>query len=82
MTDAEPVVIPWQHLSAEALRNLVRSCIEAEVGDSNVSAFDSEAELTRLLEAVRRSEWIPVFDPATETTALRHRDSLPPELLR
>lgn len=65
-----PVWIPWQHLSAETLEQVVAAHIAAQVGDMNAEDFDLATTVTRVLAEVRRGVWRLVFAPATATVSL------------
>ena len=72
----EPVIIPWQHLSADALRGVVEAALVAQVADQNVESFDLATEVTTVLAGLESGDWVLVYDPVTETPALRRPDEL------
>lgn len=65
-----PVWIPWQHLSADALEQVVTAHIAAQVSDMNAEHFDLTTTVTKVLSEVQRGVWWLVFDPESETVSL------------
>ncbi|WP_167855905.1 YheU family protein [Natronospirillum operosum] len=75
--DQSPVLIPWQHLSTEALAGVVEACLVAQVADQNVEGFDLKREVTKVLAGLDAGDWALVYDPVTESPALLPADELP-----
>lgn len=73
---SEPVLIPWQHLSADALHGVVEAALVAQVADQNVERFDLATEVAKVLAGLESGDWLLVYDPVTETPALRRPDEL------
>lgn len=70
-TEPEGLILPWEHLSEEALRGVVEAALVAEVADQNVEGFELQREVSKVLSGLAAGEWLLVFDPETETPALR-----------
>lgn len=75
--DGEAMVIPWQHLSEDALRGVVEAALLEQVADQNVEHFDLSHEVTRVMAGLAEGEWLLVFDPQTESPALRRPEDGP-----
>lgn len=76
-TDGGAMVIPWQHLSEDALRGVVEAALLEQVADQNVEHFDLGREVTRVMAGLAEGEWLLVFDPQTESPALRRPEDGP-----
>jgi uncharacterized protein YheU (UPF0270 family) len=67
MEEAEPVVVPYTELSAEALRGVLESFVLREGTDYGEREFSLDEKVAHVLGQLRRGEaWI-VFDPESET---------------
>jgi uncharacterized protein len=67
MSDEEPVFVPYQELSAEALRGLVESFVLREGTEYGARDFTLEEKLAHVYRQLERREAQIVFDPGTET---------------
>ncbi|MEX1056334.1 MAG: YheU family protein, partial [Natronospirillum sp.] len=76
MPEQAPVIVPWQHLSSDALEGVVEMVLLADVADQNVEAFDLASELTKVIAGLRAGEWLLVFDPETDSPALRRPEDV------
>ena len=74
--DQAPVVVPWQHLSEDALHGVVEMALVADVADQNVENFDMAAEVIRVIAGLQAGKWLLVFDPETESPALRRPEDV------
>ena len=68
--DSEPVEVPLDALSADALRGVVEAFVLREGTDYGAHEFTHEQKVDQLLAALARGEARIVFDPATESVAL------------
>ena len=71
--DSEPVEVPLDALSADALRGVVEAFVLREGTDYGAHEFTHEQKVDQLLAALARGEARIVFDPATESVALLPR---------
>ncbi len=67
---AEPVEIPHDLLSPEALRGVLENYVLREGTDYGAREFTHEEKLEQLMTALRRREARILFDPVTETVTL------------
>jgi uncharacterized protein YheU (UPF0270 family) len=67
MSDQEPVIIPPEELSAEALRGVVESFVLREGTEYGSRDFTLEEKLAHVYGQLERREARIVFDPETET---------------
>ena len=71
--DTEPVEVPPDMLSAEALRSIAEAFVLREGTDYGAREFSHEEKVTQVLSALGRGEALILFDPATESVTLRLR---------
>jgi len=67
MSDQEPVFVPYEELSAEALRGVVESFVLREGTEYGSRDFTLEEKLAHVYGQLERREARIVFDPETET---------------
>jgi len=67
MSDQEPVFVPYEELSVEALRGLVESFVLREGTEYGSRDFTLEEKLAHVYAQLERREARIVFDPETET---------------
>jgi uncharacterized protein YheU (UPF0270 family) len=67
MSDQEPVFVPYQELSPEALRGLIESFVLREGTEYGSRDFTLEEKLAHVHRQLERREAQIVFDPNTET---------------
>lgn len=67
MEDAEPVVVPYTELSADALRGVLESFVLREGTEYGQRDFSLDEKVAHVLRQLRRGEAQIVFDPASET---------------
>lgn len=72
--DAEPLEIPPDMLSTEALRGVADAFVLREGTDYGAREFTHEEKVAQVLAALERGEARILFDPATESVTLRLRD--------
>lgn len=72
--DAEPLEIPPDMLSADALRGVADAFVLREGTDYGAREFTHEEKVAQVLAALERGEARILFDPATESVTLRLRD--------
>jgi uncharacterized protein len=63
----EPVVVPYQELSADALRGVVESFVLREGTDYGEREFSLEQKLAHVYRQLEDGEAQIVFDPNTES---------------
>ena len=66
-TPAEPVSIPHQELSSEALRGVVESFVLREGTDYGEREFQLEQKVAHVMRQLERGEACIVFDPGSES---------------
>jgi uncharacterized protein YheU (UPF0270 family) len=71
--DTEPVEVPPDMLSAEALRGIAEAFVLREGTDYGAREFSHEEKVNQVLSALGRGEALILFDPATESVTLRLR---------
>ena len=67
MSDQEPVFVPYQELSLEALRRVIESFVLREGTEYGAHDFTLEQKLAHVYAQLERREAQIVFDPETET---------------
>jgi uncharacterized protein YheU (UPF0270 family) len=67
MSDQEPVFVPYEELSVEALRGVVESFVLREGTEYGSRDFTLEEKLAHVYAQLERREARIVFDPETET---------------
>jgi uncharacterized protein YheU (UPF0270 family) len=72
--DADPLEIPPDMLSADALRGVADAFVLREGTDYGAREFTHEEKVAQVLAALERGEARILFDPATESVTLRLRD--------
>ena len=70
MSDQEPVFVPWQELSPEALRGVVESFVLREGTEYGSRDFTLEEKLAHVYRQLERREAQIVFDPDTGTIGI------------
>jgi uncharacterized protein YheU (UPF0270 family) len=66
-TPAEPVAIPHQELSADALRGVIESYVLREGTDYGEREVQLEQKVAQVLRQLERGEARILFDPNTES---------------
>ena len=67
MSDQEPVFVPYQELSPEALRGVIESYVLREGTEYGAHDFTLEEKLAHVHRQLERREAQIVFDPNTES---------------
>ena len=67
MSDQEPVFVPYQELSPEALRGVMESFVLREGTEYGAHDFTLEEKLAHVYAQLERREAQIVFDPHTES---------------
>ncbi len=67
MNDQEPVFVPYQELSPEALRGVIESFVLREGTEYGAHDFTLEEKLAHVYRQLERREAQIVFDPSTES---------------
>ena len=70
MSDQEPVFVPYEELSVEALRGVVESFVLREGTEYGSRDFTLEEKLAHVYAQLERREARIVFDPETETIGI------------
>ncbi len=70
----EPVEVPWEVLSPDALRGVVENFVLREGTDYGDREFSHEQTVLQVLESLRRGESRVLFDPETSTVTLLPRE--------
>lgn len=68
--DAEPVEIPLELLSEDALRGVIENYVLREGTEYGARDFTLEEKVDQVLARLRRGEAQILFDPATESVTL------------
>lgn len=76
MSAPEPVVIPPEQLSSEALDGVIESFITREGTDYGEMEWSLAEKVEQVRRQLRRGEAVIVFDPLTETCTLIPRSEL------
>lgn len=63
----DPIVIPCEDLSAEALRGVVESFVLREGTDYGEREVPLEQKIAQVIHQLERGEAILIFDPDSET---------------
>jgi uncharacterized protein len=71
---AEPVEVPWQALSAEALRGVAEAFVLREGTDYGAREFSHTEKVQQVLAGLERGEARILFDPVTQTVTLLPRE--------
>jgi len=71
---AEPVEVPFDMLSADALRGVIESFVLREGTDYGAREFTHEEKVAQVHTALSRGDARIYFDPATESITLRLKD--------
>ncbi len=66
-TPAEPVVIPYTELSAEALQGVIESFVLREGTDYGATEYSLEQKVAHVMRQLQRHEAQIVFDPDMES---------------
>lgn len=64
---AEPVVIPYTELSADALRGVIESFVLREGTDYGSHEYSLEQKVAHVMRQLQRKEAQIMFDPDTES---------------
>lgn len=72
--EAEPVEVPYDLLSPEALRGVAEAFVLREGTDYGVREFSHEEKVGQVLAALERNEALILFDPGSGSVTLRLRD--------
>lgn len=67
---SEPVEVPWNALSADALHGLAESFVLREGTDYGAREFTHEQKVAQVLAALKSGEARIVYDPGTESVTL------------
>jgi uncharacterized protein len=67
MSDQEPVFVPYQEISPEALRGIIESFVLREGTEYGAQDFTLEEKLAHVYAQLERREAQIVFDPDTES---------------
>ena len=70
MSDQEPVFVPYQELSPEALRGVIEAFVLREGTEYGWRDFTLEEKLAHVHRQLERREAHIVFDPNTETIGI------------
>jgi uncharacterized protein YheU (UPF0270 family) len=70
MSDQEPIAVPWEALSPDALRGVVESFVLREGTDYGPLEFSLAQKVAQVTEQLRRGEASLWFDPETESVTL------------
>ncbi|HKT72030.1 MAG TPA: YheU family protein [Steroidobacteraceae bacterium] len=65
--ETEPVVVPHEELSPEALQGVIESFVLREGTDYGARELALEQKVANVMRELRRREARIVFDPATQT---------------
>ena len=66
----DPVEIPYESLSADALRGVIEAFVLQEGTDYGPTEYSLDDKVKRVMRQLERKEAHIVFDPATETVAV------------
>jgi uncharacterized protein len=67
---ADPIVIPYSELSAEALRGVVESFVLREGTDYGARAYSLEEKVEHVMQRLRQGEAQILFDPDTQSVTI------------
>lgn len=68
--EVEPVAIPYQELSADALRGVVESFVLREGTDYGEADYSLEQKVAHVLRQLERREAQVMFDPVSESVTI------------
>lgn len=71
---AEPVPIPYEELSPDALRGVVESFVLREGTDYGTYEYSLEQKVAHVMKQLHNGEARIVFDPDTESVAIVVRE--------
>lgn len=74
--DAGGVVVPWDRLSAAALRGVIEDFVTLEGTEYGLEDVDLETKVAQVRRQLERGEIVVVFDPKSETVGLVRADAL------
>jgi uncharacterized protein YheU (UPF0270 family) len=66
----DPVVVPWQELSADALRGVAEAFVLREGTDYGEREVSHEVKIAQVLRRLARGEARVLFDPDTHTVTI------------
>jgi uncharacterized protein len=67
---AEPVIIPYTELSADALKGVIEAFVLREGTDYGSTEYSLEQKVAHVMRQLQRKEAQIVFDPQTESVDL------------
>jgi uncharacterized protein YheU (UPF0270 family) len=70
-TEQDPVEIPYDALSPEALRGVIESFVLREGTEYGDRDFTLQEKVDQVLQQLKRREARVMFDPATETVTVQ-----------
>jgi uncharacterized protein YheU (UPF0270 family) len=70
LDSAEPVEVPWEALSPDALRGVVENFVLREGTDYGHREFSHEEKVQQVLAGLQRGESRILFDPETSSITL------------
>jgi hypothetical protein len=70
-TEQDPVEIPYDALSPEALRGVIESFVLREGTEYGDRDFTLQEKVDQVLQQLKRREAWVMFDPATETVTVQ-----------
>jgi uncharacterized protein YheU (UPF0270 family) len=70
-TEQEPVEIPHDALSADALRGVIESFVLREGTEYGARDFTLDEKVAQVMQQLRRCEARVLFDPATQTVTIQ-----------
>ncbi len=74
-TAAQPVIVPIECLSDEALWSLAREALLRQMGSDDPGDRDLERDTRSLLASLRAGGHVVTFDPVTDSAGVIKRDS-------
>ncbi len=74
---SEPVIVPHQQLTQEALRGLVESFVLREGTDYGVRETSLDDKVAQVLGQLQRREAYVVYEPASDTVSIVPARALP-----
>jgi uncharacterized protein len=70
---AEPVEVPWNAVSPDALRGVIEAFVLREGTDYGLREFTHEEKVVQVMNALQRGEIRMFFEPDTQTVTLLPR---------
>ena len=70
-TEQEPVEIPHEALSADALRGVIESFVLREGTEYGARDFTLDEKVAQVMQQLRRREARVLFDPATQSVTIQ-----------